>query len=112
MIGRLAAVGVGVCCTVRPCTTCWILICDRGSVVGVYNGKQYITVEIKPVTVSNKQSQPDLNTSAHCNFCQCCDVSFQEMIGHYLGEFSITYKPIKHGRAGMMSKNSQFVPLK
>eukprot|EP00913_Durusdinium_trenchii_P032769 g30676.t1 len=54
-----------------------------GSVVGVYNGKQYITVEIKP-----------------------------EMIGHYLGEFSITYKPIKHGRAGMMSKNSQFVPLK
>ncbi|CAE7523792.1 RPS15 [Symbiodinium pilosum] len=35
-----------------------------------------------------------------------------EMIGHYLGEFSITYKPIKHGRAGMMSKNSQFVPLK
>eukprot|EP00435_Cladocopium_sp_Y103_P022660 s1928_g5.t1 len=50
-----------------------------GSVVGVYNGKQYITVEIKP-----------------------------EMIGHYLGEFSITYKPIKHGRAGMMSKNSQF----
>ena len=36
----------------------------------------------------------------------------QEMIGHYLGEFSITYKPIKHGRAGMMSKNSQFVPLK
>jgi len=36
----------------------------------------------------------------------------EEMIGHYLGEFSITYKPIKHGRAGMMSKNSQFVPLK
>ena len=25
-------------------------------------------------------------------------LSFQEMIGHYLGEFSITYKPIKHGR--------------
>ena len=36
----------------------------------------------------------------------------EEMIGHYLGEFSITYKPIKHGRAGMMGKNSQFVPLK
>ncbi|CAE7776058.1 RPS15 [Symbiodinium sp. CCMP2592] len=36
----------------------------------------------------------------------------REMIGHYLGEFSITYKPIKHGRAGMMGKNSQFVPLK
>merc|ERR1739845_19757 len=33
-----------------------------GSVAGVYNGKHFITVEIKP-----------------------------EMIGHYLGEFSITY---------------------
>merc|ERR1719454_433716 len=51
-----------------------------GSVVGVYNGKQYITVEIKP-----------------------------EMIGHYLAEFSITYKPIKHGRAGM--GGAKFVPL-
>merc|ERR1712224_1105699 len=40
-----------------------------GSVVGVYNGKQYINVEIKP-----------------------------DMIGHYLAEFSITYKPISHGR--------------
>merc|ERR1711971_835078 len=55
-----------------------------GSVVGVYNGKQYISVEIKP-----------------------------EMIGHYLAEFSITYKPIKHGRAGMGStKSSSFIPLK
>merc|ERR1711933_374149 len=40
-----------------------------GSVVAVYNGKQFINVEIKP-----------------------------EMIGHYLAEFSITYKPIRHGR--------------
>merc|ERR1712020_92378 len=42
-----------------------------GSVVGVYNGKTFNQVEIKP-----------------------------EMIGHYLGEFSITYKPVKHGRPG------------
>ena len=36
-----------------------------------------------------------------------------EMIGHYLAEFSITYKPIKHGRAGMAgSKGAMFVPLK
>merc|ERR1712117_848662 len=35
-----------------------------GSIVGVYNGKVFTQVEIKP-----------------------------EMIGHYLGEFSITYKP-------------------
>jgi len=53
-----------------------------GSVVGVYNGKQYINVEVKP-----------------------------EAIGHYLGEFSITYKPTKHGRAGMGGKMS-FIPLK
>merc|ERR1712094_44060 len=31
-------------------------------------------------------------------------VIIPEMIGHYLGEFSITYKPIKHGRAGMAGK--------
>merc|ERR1739847_235699 len=39
-----------------------------GSIVGVYNGKVFTQVEIKP-----------------------------EMIGHYLGEFSISYKPVKHG---------------
>merc|ERR1712099_127168 len=54
-----------------------------GSVVGVYNGKQYINVEVKP-----------------------------EMVGHYTGEFSITKKPIKHGRAGMGSKGGMFMPLK
>jgi small subunit ribosomal protein S15e len=54
-----------------------------GSVVGVYNGKQYINVEIKP-----------------------------DMIGHYLAEFSITYKPIKHGRAGMGATSGRFIPLK
>ncbi|XP_037589584.1 40S ribosomal protein S15-like [Cebus imitator] len=37
--------------------------------VGVYHGKTFNQVEIKP-----------------------------EMIGHYLGEFSITYKPVKHSR--------------
>eukprot|EP01066_Platyproteum_vivax_P007944 Platyproteum_vivax@DN3235_c0_g1_i2.p1 len=55
-----------------------------GSVVGVYNGKQYINVEIKP-----------------------------EMIGYYLAEFSITYKPVSHGRPGIGSTNSsRFIPLK
>merc|ERR1711861_93317 len=42
-----------------------------GSVVGVYNGKNFINVEVKP-----------------------------EMIGHYLAEFSITYHPVQHGRGG------------
>ncbi|KAG5458695.1 MAG: 40S ribosomal protein S15-like protein [Olpidium bornovanus] len=48
-----------------------------GSVVGVYNGKTFNQVEIKP-----------------------------EMIGHYLGEFSISYKPVKHGRPGIGATHS------
>jgi small subunit ribosomal protein S15e len=41
-----------------------------GSMVGMYNGKTFNQVEIKP----------------------------EMMIGHYLGEFSITYKPVKYGQ--------------
>jgi len=55
-----------------------------GSIVGVYNGKTFNLVEIKP-----------------------------EMIGHYLGEFSLTYKPVKHGRPGIgATHSSRFIPLK
>nr|CAB3265752.1 40S ribosomal protein S15-like [Phallusia mammillata] len=55
-----------------------------GSMVGVYNGKTFNQVEIKP-----------------------------EMIGRYLGEFSITYKPVKHGRPGIgATHSSRFIPLK
>ena len=55
-----------------------------GSIVGVYNGKTFNQVEIKP-----------------------------EMIGHDLGEFSITYKPVKHGRPGIgATHSSRFIPLK
>merc|ERR1712221_15332 len=55
-----------------------------GSIVGVYNGKTFNQVEIKP-----------------------------EMIGHYLGEFSISYKPVKHGRPGIgATHSSRFIPLK
>mmetsp|Transcript_8294 Transcript_8294/g.28225 ORF Transcript_8294/g.28225 Transcript_8294/m.28225 type:complete len:149 (-) Transcript_8294:773-1219(-) len=55
-----------------------------GSIVGVYNGKVFNAVEVKP-----------------------------EMVGHYLGEFSISYKPVKHGRPGIGATNSsRFVPLK
>lgn len=55
-----------------------------GSVVGVYNGKTFNGIEIKP-----------------------------EMVGHYLGDFSITYKPIRHGRPGIGATNSsRFIPLK
>ncbi|CAG9327814.1 unnamed protein product [Blepharisma stoltei] len=55
-----------------------------GSVVGIYNGKSFVPVEIKP-----------------------------DMIGHYLAEFSLTYKPVKHGRPGIgASKGSTAVDLK
>ncbi|KAG6336046.1 hypothetical protein ID866_3045 [Astraeus odoratus] len=43
-----------------------------GSVIGIYNGKTFNSVEIKP-----------------------------EMTGHYLAEFSCSYKPVKHGRPGV-----------
>ena len=55
-----------------------------GSQIDVYNGKIFSNFEVKP-----------------------------EMIGHYMGEFSITYKPVKHGRPGVgASGSSRFVPLK
>jgi len=55
-----------------------------GSVVGIYNGKTFNQVEIKP-----------------------------EMIGHYLAEFSLSYKPVKHGRPGIgATHSSRFIPLK
>ena len=55
-----------------------------GSIIGVYNGKTFNGIEVKP-----------------------------EMVAHYLGEFSITYKPVRHGRPGIGSTNSsRFIPLK
>ncbi|KAI8851441.1 ribosomal protein S19-domain-containing protein [Chytridium lagenaria] len=55
-----------------------------GSVVGIYNGKTFNQVEIKP-----------------------------EMIGHYLAEFSLSYKPVRHGRPGIgATHSSRFIPLK
>ena len=36
-----------------------------------------------------------------------------DMVGHYLGEFAMTYNPVKHGRAGAGATNaSRFIPLK
>lgn len=55
-----------------------------GLTIHVYNGKDFIPVSIIP-----------------------------EMIGHYLGEFSITNKPVKHGAPGLKAtRSSMFVPLK
>uniref|UniRef100_A0A1A9ZYM2 40S ribosomal protein S15 n=1 Tax=Glossina pallidipes TaxID=7398 RepID=A0A1A9ZYM2_GLOPL len=57
---------------------------STGSIIGVCNGKDFGQVEIKP-----------------------------EMIDHYLGECSLTYKPVKHGRSGIgATHSSRFIPLK
>jgi small subunit ribosomal protein S19 len=55
-----------------------------GVTVLVHNGKEFTAVDITP-----------------------------EMIGHYLGEFAITNRPVKHGTPGIgASRSSMYVPLK
>jgi len=55
-----------------------------GVTVLVHNGKEFTAVEITP-----------------------------EMIGHYIGEFAITNRPVKHGSPGIgASRSSMYVPLK
>ena len=53
-----------------------------GGVVDVYAGKHWNPVEVKA-----------------------------DMIGHYLAEFSMTYKPISHGKVGVgATRSSKFTP--
>ncbi|MFW9777962.1 MAG: 30S ribosomal protein S19 [Candidatus Heimdallarchaeota archaeon] len=55
-----------------------------GGVLQVYNGKEFLRVELQP-----------------------------EMLGHYLGEYSPTCKQVKHSAPGIgATRGSQFVPLK
>lgn len=55
-----------------------------GAHVGIHTGKTFNHVEVKA-----------------------------DMIGHQLGEFSITYKPVKHGKPGIgATHSSRFIPLK
>jgi small subunit ribosomal protein S19 len=55
-----------------------------GVTILIHNGKEFTPVEITP-----------------------------QMIGHYLGEFAITNKPVKHGSPGIgASRSSMYVPLK
>merc|ERR1712004_56373 len=55
-----------------------------GNIIGIYNGKQMLGVEIKA-----------------------------EMVGPSPGEYGITYKPVRHGRPGIGSTHSsRFIPLK
>jgi small subunit ribosomal protein S19 len=55
-----------------------------GLTILVHNGKEFVPVEVRP-----------------------------EMIGHYLGEFAITNKPVRHGTPGIgASRSSMYVPLR
>ncbi len=55
-----------------------------GLKIGVYNGKEFVTVEIKP-----------------------------DMISHYLGEFALTRRRVQHGSPGIgATRSSKYVPLK
>jgi small subunit ribosomal protein S19 len=55
-----------------------------GVTVLIHNGKEFNPVEVMP-----------------------------EMIGHYLGEFAVTNKPVRHGSPGIgASRSSMYVPLK
>jgi small subunit ribosomal protein S15e len=53
-----------------------------GSVVAIYNGRQFQSVEVKG-----------------------------EMIGRYLAEFAITYRPVFHGRPGVAAIAARFIPI-
>jgi small subunit ribosomal protein S19 len=55
-----------------------------GAKIHVHNGKEFVALDIKA-----------------------------EMIGHYVGEFAITNKPVRHGTPGIgASRSSMYVPLK
>lgn len=55
-----------------------------GKKVGIHNGKEFVEILIT-----------------------------EEMIGHYLGEFAMTRKPVKHSAPGVgATRSSKFVPLK
>lgn len=55
-----------------------------GHTIAVHNGKEFLPVSIKP-----------------------------EMIGHYLGEFAMTRKEVKHSGPGVgATRSSKYLPLK
>ncbi len=55
-----------------------------GKKVAVHNGREFVEFEVKP-----------------------------EMLGHYLGEFALTRKEVKHSGPGVgATRSSKFVPLK
>jgi small subunit ribosomal protein S19 len=66
------------------CRDMFILPEMVGIIIEVYNGKEFLKVDIKP-----------------------------ELIGHYLGEFVLTRKRVTHGSPGMgATRSSLYIPLK
>ena len=79
-----------------------------GSVIGVYNGKTFNQVEIKV------RCQRCVGLALRQRLTHAARVAPQpEMVGTYTGEYSISYKPVKHGRPGIgATHSSRFIPLK
>jgi small subunit ribosomal protein S19 len=71
--------------TIRTHVRDMIILPDMvGITINIHNGKEFNPITIKP-----------------------------EMIGHYLGEYSITNKRVQHGAPGVgASRSSLYVPLK
>ncbi|HEB37068.1 MAG TPA: 30S ribosomal protein S19 [Thermoplasmatales archaeon] len=66
------------------CRNMIILPSFIGKTIGVYNGKEFQPVRIQP-----------------------------EMVGHYLGEFALTRKRVKHSGPGVgATRSSKYMPLK
>lgn len=63
-----------------------------GSVVGIYNGK--VRTESDPLYFWDP-------SSPRCHQVFNSVEIKPEMTGHYLAEFSCSYKPVKHGRPGV-----------
>ena len=86
-----------------------------GSIIGIYNGKG------KCFIASNfNYSWSGFTTYhfirniilKHYKVFNQIEVK-PEMINHYIGEFSMTYKPVRHGRPGIgATHSSRFIPLK
>ncbi|UCB61541.1 MAG: 30S ribosomal protein S19 [Candidatus Bathyarchaeota archaeon] len=55
-----------------------------GVTILLHSGKEFVAIEVTP-----------------------------QMVGHYLGEYSVTNKPVRHGQPGIgASRSSMYVPLK
>lgn len=55
-----------------------------GKTIQVFNGREFVDVKIN-----------------------------EKMVGHYLGEYAITNRPVRHGKPGIgASRSSMYIPLK